>query len=122
VEAVVHAHAAYATVLGMSGIPFTPVTTEAAFFGDIPRVSFIMPGSRELAVAAREALGAGPAVLLQNHGLVVAASSLRQAANAAEIIERVSQLIWNCYAVGKRPPTLPKNVLATLREIGRMMA
>ena len=122
VEAVVHAHAAYATVLGMSGIPFAPVTTEAAFFGDIPRVSFIMPGSRELAVAVREALGAGTAVLLQNHGLVVAASSLRQAANAAEIIERVSQLIWSCHAVGKEPPTLPKDVLATLREIGRMMA
>lgn len=122
VEAVVHAHAAYATVLGMSGIPFAPVTTEAAFFGDIPQVSFIMPGSRELAVAVREALGVGPAVLLQNHGLVVAASSLRQAANAAEIIERVSQLIWSCHAVGKEPPTLPKDVLATLREIGRMMA
>ncbi|MEI6451968.1 MAG: NAD(P)-dependent oxidoreductase, partial [Actinomycetes bacterium] len=122
VEAVVHAHAAYATILGMSGIPFTPVTTEAAFFGDIPRVPFIMPGSRELAVAVRKALGAGSAVLMQNHGLVVAASSLRQAANAAEIVERVSQLIWSCHAVGKKPPTLPKDVLATLRDIGRMMA
>jgi len=122
VEAVVHAHAAYATILGMSGIPFTPVTTEAAFFGDIPRVPFIMPGSRDLAVAVREALGAGSAVLMRNHGLVVAASSLRQAANAAEIVERVSQLIWSCHAVGKKPPTLPKDVLATLRDIGRMMA
>ena len=122
VEAVVHAHAAYATILGMSGIPFAPVTTEAAFFGDLPRVPFIMPGSRELAVAVREALGAGSAVLMQNHGLVVAASSLRQAANAAEIVERVSQLIWGCHAVGKKPPTLPKDVLATLRDIGRMMA
>jgi len=122
VEAVVHAHAAYATILGVSGIPFTPVTTEAAFFGDIPRVPFIMPGSRELAVAVREALGAGSAVLMQNHGLVVAASSLRQAANAAEIVERVSQIIWSCHAVGKRPPSLPKDVLATLRDIGRMMA
>ena len=98
------------------------MTTEAAFFGDLPRVPFIMPGSRELAVAVREALGTGSAVLMQNHGLVVAATSLRQAANAAEIIERVSQLIWGCHAVGKKPPTLPKDVLATLRDIGRMMA
>ena len=122
VEAIVHAHAAYATILGMSGLPFLPVTTEAAFLGDLPRVPFIMPGSTELATAVRQALGDGMAVLMQNHGLVVAASSLRQAANTAEVIERVSQLIWGCYAVGKKPPTLPKDVLVTLREIGRMMA
>jgi autoinducer 2 (AI-2) kinase len=122
VEGVVHAHAAYATILGMSGLPFLPVTTEAAFLADLPRVPFIMPGSTELAVAVRQALGNGMAVLMQNHGLVVAASSLRRAADAAEVIERVSQLIWGCYAVGKKPPTLPKDVLGTLREIGRMLA
>ena len=122
VEAIVHAHAAYATILGMSGLPFLPVTTEAAFLADVPRVPFIMPGSKELAAAVRQALGDGMAVLMQNHGLVVAASSLRHAANTAEVIERVSQLIWGCYAVGKKPSALPKDVLATLREIGRMLA
>ncbi len=122
IEAVVHAHAAYATILGMAGIPFTPVTTEAAFFGDIPRVPFIMPGGEALAVAARDALGDGSAVLLQNHGLVVAATSLRQAANAAEVIERVSHLIWSCHVAGREAPVLPADMLEMLREIGRMMA
>lgn len=117
-----HAHAAYVTILGMSGLPFLPVTTEAAFLSDIPRVPFVMPGTRELAVAVRTALGDGMAVLMQNHGLVVAAGSLRHAANTAEVVERVSQLIWGCYAVGKKPLQLPKDVLASLREIGRMMA
>lgn len=122
VQAVVHAHAAYATILGMSGLPFLPVTTEAAFLADLPRVPFIIPGTLELAVAVKLALGGGMAVLMQNHGLVVAASSLRQAANTAEVIERVSQLIWSCYAAGKKPQTLPKDVLSTLRDIGRMLA
>lgn len=122
VEAIVHAHAAYATILGMSGLPFLPVTTEAAFLADLPRVPFIMPGSRELAMEVRLALGGGTAVLMRNHGLVVAASSLRRAADTAEVIERVSQLIWGCYAVGKKPPTLPKDLLAMLREIGYMRA
>jgi ribulose-5-phosphate 4-epimerase/fuculose-1-phosphate aldolase len=122
VEAVVHAHATYATIMVLSGLPFLPVTTEAAFLADIPRVPFTMPGTKELAVVVRQALGNGTAVLMQNHGLIVAASSLRHAVNTAEVIERVAELIWGCYAVGKKPPTLPKDVLAMLREIGQMIA
>ncbi len=120
VEAVVHAHATYATILGLAGIPFSPITAEAAFFKDIPRVPFIMPGSRELAVATAKALGDGAAVLLQNHGLVTVAGSLRRAADVAGIVERVSELIWGCHAVGKKPPVLPKEMVALLQEIGRL--
>lgn len=36
--------------------------------------------------------------------------------------ERVSQPIWICHAVGKRPPALPKNVPAARRDIGRTPA
>ena len=122
VEAVIHAHAAYATILTMANIPFLPISTEAAFLSDIPRVPFLVPGSQELAAAVRDAIGDGMAVFLQNHGLVVAASSLRHAASTAEVIERISLMIWGCYAVGKKPPTLPKDILAMLREIGRMIA
>jgi autoinducer 2 (AI-2) kinase len=121
VQAVIHSHGVYATILGMSELPFLPVTTEAAFFDEIPRVAFTMPGSGDLADAVREALGNGTAVLLQNHGLVVAADSLRQAANAAAAVEEACQIIWSCEAVGKHPPTLPDDVVATLREIGRMI-
>lgn len=122
VAAVVHAHATYATVLGLTGLAFTPITAEAAFFGDIPRVPFIMPGSAELATAIRDALGDGSAVLLQNHGLVVAGSGLRRAANAADIIEHVAQLLWSCHAAGLPPQPLPAAALATLRAMGRMLA
>ena len=122
VQAVVHTHAPYATILGLSGRPFLPVTTDAAFFRELPRVPFIMPGTRELAVAVAQALGQNPAAIMQNHGLVVAASSLRQASNLTEAIERTAQLILGCYAVGKKPPTLPKDIVKQLQEIGEMMA
>jgi autoinducer 2 (AI-2) kinase len=121
VEAVIHAHAPYATTLVMSGLPFLPVSTEAAFLGDVPRVPFIMPGTQELADAVASALGTGPAVLMQNHGILVAGSSLRRAADQAEVLERSSQLILGCYAVGREPPVIPDDILATLREAGKMM-
>lgn len=122
VRAIVHAHAPYATILALSGLPFLPITTEAAFFREVPVVPFIMPGTQELAEAVVKAMGRSPVCLLQNHGVVVAATSLRRACNLLEVVERTAQLIWSCYAVGKKPPTLPKEVVRTLQEVGEMMA
>jgi len=122
VRAIVHAHAPYATILALSGLPFLPVTTEAAFFREVPVVPFIMPGTKELAEAVVKAMGRNPVCLLQNHGVVVAATSLRRACNILEVVERTAQLIWGCYAVGKKPPTLPKDVVRMLQEVGEMMA
>lgn len=122
IRAVVHTHAPYATILGLSRLPFLPVTTEAAFLKGLPVAPFVMPGTKELAKAAVAAMGQNPACILQNHGLVVVATSLRRACNLTEVIERTAQLIWSCYAVGRKPPVLPKEVLKTLRELGEMMA
>jgi len=122
VLALVHAHAPQATILGLSGLPFLPISTESAFLGDVPRVPFIMPGTQELAQAVVEALGDGAAVLLQNHGLFVVASSLRRAANMVEVAERTAEVILGCYAAGKEPPSLPEDIVATLRQVGKMLA
>ena len=121
VEAVIHAHAPHATILGLGGIPFVPITTEAAFLGEPPRVPFILPGTRELAEAVARALASSPVALLLNHGVVAAAASLRQAANVLETLERTCALILGCRAVGRKPPPLPKKVIAELREMGRML-
>ncbi|MEW6567046.1 MAG: class II aldolase/adducin family protein [Chloroflexota bacterium] len=121
-NAIVHCHASYATILVNAGLPFLPISTEAAFLGEVGRVPFIQPGTAELAEAVVAALGAGSAVLMQNHGMIVAASSLRRAADLAEIVERTAQVIHGCYAVGREPPTLPDEMVQHLRRLGEMMA
>jgi len=121
-QAVVHAHAPHATILANAGLPFVPISTEAAFFGEIPRVPFLMPGTRELADAVADAMGEGWAVLMQNHGLLVAGRSLRRAADMVEIVERSAQIILGCHAVGREPPRLPDGVVAELRRMGDLVA
>jgi ribulose-5-phosphate 4-epimerase/fuculose-1-phosphate aldolase len=69
-----------------------------------------------------EAMGDGWAVLMQNHGLLVAGRSLRRAADMVEIIERSAEIILGCHAVGKEPPCLPDDVVAELRRMGDLVA
>ena len=121
-KAVVHAHAPHATILANAGLPFLPISTEAAFFGDLPRVPFIMPGTGDLAEAVAEAMADSWAALMVNHGLIVAGRSLRRAADMVEIIDRSAEVILGCYAVGREPPTLPDDVVATLRKMGDLVA
>ncbi|NND67022.1 MAG: hypothetical protein HKN19_05480, partial [Halioglobus sp.] len=107
-RAVIHAHAPNATILANSGLPFLPISTEAAFFGNIPRIPFTMPGTGELAEAVGKAMEDEWAALMINHGIIVAGRSLRRAADMVEIIERTAEVILGCYAVGKEPPVLPE--------------
>ncbi len=118
----IHCHATHATILANSGLPFVPISTEAAFFANIGRIPFVMPGTQELADAIVAAMGKGWAVLMQNHGLLVAGRTLRRAADMAEIIERTAQVIIGCRAVGVEPPVLPPEVVETLSQYGDLMA
>ncbi len=121
-NAVIHAHAPNATILANCGLPFLPISTEAAFFGNIPRVPFLMPGTPELAEAVAAAMEDEWAVLMINHGIIVAGRNLRRAADMVEIIERSAEVILGCYAVGKEPPVLPPHAVDYFRKLGDIVA
>jgi autoinducer 2 (AI-2) kinase len=122
VTAVIHSHGTQAFLLGVTGLPFVPVCTESAFVGELGRVPFIMPGSDELAETAVRILANGRAVLLLNHGALVAAPSLRRGVDLTKVIERTSEVVLTCAKLGVKPPVLPADLVATLRSLDNAVA
>ena len=101
-NSVVHCHSTYATALGVANVNILPVGREGApFFPQVPILSFdgqinsTLKG--ELLV---KALGDGCAVVLKNHGTVVAADTPEHAAMLAFALEDTARLQFIASAVG----------------------
>ena len=97
--AVVHLHSVHAVALScMDGLDakdaLPPVTAYAIMqLGPLALVPYFPPGDEALASAVRRVAGKHHAVLLANHGPVVAGSSLDAATNAIEELEQTARLL-----------------------------
>ena len=58
-----HTHAPIATAMGIVGMPFPPINTDAIFLRDTQLVPWFMPGSKELADAVEVAMAEEPRLL-----------------------------------------------------------
>ena len=96
--AVVHLHSTHAVAVSCladldSADVLPPITAYYVMrIGRLPLVPFYLPGDRALAEAVRALAGKHHAVLLANHGPVVAGTSLDAAANAIEELEETAKL------------------------------
>jgi ribulose-5-phosphate 4-epimerase/fuculose-1-phosphate aldolase len=97
--AVVHLHSIHSVAVScMDGLDaenvFPPITAYAIMqVGRLALVPYYPPGDEALADAVRKVAGAHHAVLLANHGPVVAGSSLGAAVNAIEELEQTAKLV-----------------------------
>ena len=97
--AVVHLHSIHAVAVScMDGLAsddvFPPITAYAVMqVGRLALVPYYPPGDEALADAVRKVAGKHHAVLLANHGPVVAGSTLDAAVNAIEELEQTAKLM-----------------------------
>jgi ribulose-5-phosphate 4-epimerase/fuculose-1-phosphate aldolase len=96
--AVVHLHSKYSTAVSVLDDvnPEDVLPPLTAYYvmriGTLPLVPYFAPGDMNLAQAVRRFAGRHHAVLLANHGPVVAGSSLSAAADAIEELEATAKL------------------------------
>jgi 3-dehydro-4-phosphotetronate decarboxylase len=96
--AVVHLHSVHAVAVScLDGLDphdvFPPITAYAIMqVGRLALVPYYPPGDEALAEAVRGVAGKHHAVLLANHGPVVAGGSLEAAVNAIEELEQTARL------------------------------
>jgi ribulose-5-phosphate 4-epimerase/fuculose-1-phosphate aldolase len=97
-KAVVHLHSTYSVAVSCladvdAADVLPPVTAYYVMrVGALPLIPYYPPGDPDLAEAVRKLAGRHQAVLLANHGPVVAGDSLAAAVNAIEELEETAKL------------------------------
>jgi L-fuculose-phosphate aldolase len=116
VEAVVHAHPTYCTILAIMGLEIPPIHYMVAVAGgDSIRCSpYATYGTPELSQHALTALEGRFACLLGHHGMIAIGSSLPKAMWLAVEVETLARQYHGCLQIGQ-PPLLPKDEIERVR-------
>jgi L-fuculose-phosphate aldolase len=102
VQAVVHCHSRYATILACAHRTIPALHYMIAITGvdEIPLAPYATFGTPALAEAVVTGLGEGGACLLANHGQLAAATDLARALRIAREVEELAAMYWGCLAIG----------------------
>lgn len=116
INALVHAHSAYATTIACLNEPLPAVDYLVALAGpDVRCAKYATYGTVELARNVFEAMKDRNAVLLANHGLMAGGADMKSAFNTAEEIEFCCGLYYRARCIGK-PVILPEDEMLRMVE------
>jgi ribulose-5-phosphate 4-epimerase/fuculose-1-phosphate aldolase len=121
VTAVIHTHQPLATIMGVASAPILPVLHVPS-----PLVEHGVPlwPHAQLVVNAEmgddlaRTMGDHPVALLQGHGMVTAAASVREATVNAIHLEQLAEANYRVLAINREPRVIPTDEIAQLRERG----
>lgn len=105
VNAIVHAHPTYCTVLSIMHKPIPPIHYMVAVAGghDIRCAPYAIFGSAELSKNAVEALRERRACLLAHHGMIAVGSTLEKAMWLSVEVETLAKQYHGCLQLGEPP-------------------
>jgi L-fuculose-phosphate aldolase len=116
VNAIVHAHPPYSTMLAIMGMEIPPVHYMVAVAGGdtIRCAPYATFGTQELSEHAVRALEGRLACLLAHHGMIAAGQSLAKAMWLAVEVETLARQYHGCLQIGT-PPVLSKEEIEKVR-------
>ncbi len=106
VNATVHTHSMFATIMAMGDSPeLRPITPPQCEFTPVGIVPFIMPGSNDVADKVVETLGEkGRACLIKNHGMFTCGKDMKSAMHATVYTEEMAQTTYYAKVLGTYEP------------------
>lgn len=119
VRSVVHGHPTFATAFGATDAEFAYLTHDGVMFLDGISTYDGVPDliiDAEQGAAVADALGGGTALLLRNHGVLVAERDVRWAVLAAVLLERATQIQTIATTLGPLHP-IPQHLLPHIHAV-----
>jgi L-fuculose-phosphate aldolase len=112
VNAIVHAHPVFCSVIAIAGLDIPPLIDEQVIYigGEIKVAQYAFPGTPELAKSAVSALGPRNAVILANHGVLSVGRDMREALTICELAEEMAKIYVAALSIGK-VNTLPAEAI-----------
>ena len=103
VQAVIHTHSTYASMLSISRKEIPIIMEEQVIYlgGSIDISSYGEAHTDDIANAALQAMGYKNAALLANHGVIVCGKSISNAIKNAELVEKLAKVYWGSLLIGE---------------------
>ncbi|MEM4290319.1 MAG: class II aldolase/adducin family protein [Nitrososphaerota archaeon] len=121
VNAIIHTHSFFATILAVLGQSIPVLTTQfASTVGhEIPVTRSIKSGTEEMAKEVVEILKNGSAILLRRHGIIVVGNSLEHAYQIAVDAELEAKIFFHIKLIGGQIEELRQGEITILRDFYR---